>query len=191
MPRATAQLLTRGVWGALASRMPSRCAGADTILRSTMGAMLRRHRLTTHHRRGRAFMDDPPPPALAGTPATPPRKSPLGLILRLAVAAGCLALLLRIVHPRELIATLERASWPFFLASLAAYVCDESLSTLKWRQLLRGVADPPRFRSLLRLTLEGRFIAFFLPSTVTADLYKGAVLTRRGRSGAAAMSSIV
>ena len=136
-------------------------------------------------------MDDPLPPALAGTTVAPPRRSPLGLILRLAVTVACLALLLRIVHPRELIATLQRASWPFFLASLLANVCDESMATLKWRQLLRGVADPPPFLSMLRLTLEGRFIAFFLPSTVTADLYKGTVLTRSGRSGAAAFSSIV
>jgi uncharacterized protein (TIRG00374 family) len=115
----------------------------------------------------------------------------LRTVLRVAVSALVLAWLLRIVDLPELGKLLLRAAPPFLLASLAAYVCDESLATWKWKKLLHGVGLERPFWPLFRLTLEGRFIAFFLPSTVTADLYKGAVLARGGGKSTAAFSSIL
>jgi len=115
----------------------------------------------------------------------------LRTLLRVAVSAVVLVWLFRIVDVRELDAMLRRAAPPFLLASLLAYVCDESLATWKWKKLLHGVGIERRFWPLFRLTLEGRFIAFFLPSTVTADLYKGAVLARGGGKSTSAFSSIL
>lgn len=111
--------------------------------------------------------------------------------LRGAVSVAVLVWLFRLVDVQELWGLVKRASPPLLVASLAAYVCDESLATWKWKRLLSGVSVERPFVALFRLTLEGRFIAFFLPSTVTADLYKGTVLARGGSTSAAALSSIL
>jgi uncharacterized protein (TIRG00374 family) len=95
------------------------------------------------------------------------------------------------VDRAELAAALRGASPWLLAASVAAFVADDLLVTRKWERLLDGLSvDVPFFR-LFRVYLEGRFIGFFLPSSVTADLYKGAVLTRRHASGRAVVSSIV
>jgi uncharacterized protein (TIRG00374 family) len=111
--------------------------------------------------------------------------------VRVAVSVAVLIWLWRTVDVRQMTALILRVSPSLLLASLAAYICDESLATWKWQRLLVGVGVTSAFWPLFRLTLEGRFIAFFLPSTVTADLYKGAVLTRGGETSAAAASSIL
>lgn len=126
---------------------------------------------------------------MSETPSRTRRWLPVGV--RVAVSAVVLIWLSRIVDLRETMALVHRAVPSLLLASLAAYICDESLATWKWQRLLGGVGVTWAFGPLFRLMLEGRFIAFFLPSTVTADLYKGAVLTRGGEASAAAVSSIL
>lgn len=89
------------------------------------------------------------------------------------------------------LATLGRASLPLLGASLVLFVADDVLVTYKWGRLLAGAGVEPGFLGLFRVYLEGRFLGFFIPSSVTSDLYKGAVLTRAHGSGNSVVSSIV
>jgi hypothetical protein len=54
-----------------------------------------------------------------------------------------------------------------------------------------GLGIEPGFLSLFRVYLKGRFLGFFIPSSVASDVYKGAVLTRQHGYGKGVVSSIV
>lgn len=109
------------------------------------------------------------------------------LLLALAVLAWIAAGLDRVA-----LGAAFRGASPWLLAaSVVAFVADDLLVTRKWGRLLRGLAVEVPFLRLFRIYLTGRLVGFFLPSSVTSDLYKGAALARRHGSGASVVSSIV
>jgi hypothetical protein len=111
--------------------------------------------------------------------------------LRLALAALVLGVLAVLVDAASL-ARLARGADPALLAaSVAAFFVDQLLAVVKWRGLLAGIGVEVGLYRLFKTATKGFFVSFFLPSALTADLYKGIELARAQGGGSAVTSSIV
>jgi hypothetical protein len=120
---------------------------------------------------------------------------PLALLkspwLRAALTLAIFWLLSRLVDMGQL-ATLARSASPSWLAgSVVIYALDQVLSVYKWQLLLAGLGLRVPFLPLFKTATTGAFIAFFVPSALSADLYKGVAATRALGGGARITSSIV
>lgn len=111
--------------------------------------------------------------------------------LRIALAALVFGALAYLLDLRELAAVARSASAPWLIAAVAASLIDNLLTTQKWRLLLAGLELRVAFYPLFKTTTKGYFLSFFVPSALTADLYKGVALHRSLGSGHSITSSIV
>ena len=121
----------------------------------------------------------------------PERRRVLWAAAKVVVAVAVLGFVLSRVDRAELAASVRGASWSLLAIATLFFVADDLLVTRKWNRLLQGVGIEVPFLRLLRVYLEGRFLGFFIPSSIASDLYKGAALTRAHGSGTAVASSIV
>ncbi len=119
------------------------------------------------------------------------RGSAFAWIVKSAVAVAVLAWLATGVNLGRFFASMAGASLPLLAVSLAVFLADDLLVAHKWRRLLHGAGIATGLWTLFQVYMKGKFIAFFIPSSVTSDVYKGAALTREHGSGKAVVSSIV
>jgi glycosyltransferase 2 family protein len=119
------------------------------------------------------------------------RRAAVVLLAKLALGGAVLYWVFHSVDLSELAVSMRRASPALLAGALVLFVADDLVTTHKWRRLLEGVGIRPSFRRLFQVYLKGRFLGFFVPSSVTSDLYKGAALSREHGSGKAVVSSIV
>jgi len=111
--------------------------------------------------------------------------------LRIALAAAVFWALSRYVGAGEIVSLTRRASAPWLAAAVVLYAIDQALAVYKWQLLLAGLGLRVPFGSLFRTATSGAFVAFFVPSALSADLYKGIATTRSLGAGAQVASSIV
>jgi uncharacterized protein (TIRG00374 family) len=113
------------------------------------------------------------------------------LAVKLALAAAVLAWLASRIDLARFVDSIRGAAPLLLAAAVACVVADDLLVTHKWRRLLQGLGLEIGFFRLFRVYLKGRFLGYFIPSSVATDLYKGAVLTRDLGTGKAVASSII
>lgn len=111
--------------------------------------------------------------------------------LRIALTAAVFWALSRFVDAGEIVTLGRRASMPWLAAAVALYAADQALAVYKWQILLAGLGLRAPFWSLFRTATSGAFVAFFVPSALSADLYKGIATARSLGAGARVTSSIV
>jgi glycosyltransferase 2 family protein len=114
-----------------------------------------------------------------------------GLILRVALSAIALFLVIRLVSGRELVAALREAQpWPL-LVSIGCMVLDRVMMALKWGILLRAIGIVRPLRELVRIYLVGTFYGSFLPTGVGGDVIRVIEVARGREEIAAATASVV
>jgi hypothetical protein len=115
----------------------------------------------------------------------------LGAAARIALAALVFVGLAFVVDLRELLRLAASAAPVWLVASVLAFTVDQALSTFKWRLLLEGLGLRLPFLPLYKTTTKAFFVSFFVPSALTADVYKGVALARTHGSAKSVTSSIV
>jgi uncharacterized membrane protein YbhN (UPF0104 family) len=101
-----------------------------------------------------------------------------GLLLRVAISASILALILSRISAEDLLRRVKGGAPVYLVAALLLVLLIMGLVAARWRLLANwlGLAVP------IRLALRAVFLGFFgsqvLPSTVGADLVRGYVLAR-------------
>lgn len=102
----------------------------------------------------------------------------LGLLLRVAVSASILALILSRISTQDLLGRVKGGAPVYLVAALLLVLLIMVLVAVRWRLLANwlGLAVP------IRLAVRAVFLGFFgsqvLPSTVGADLVRGYMLAR-------------
>ena len=88
--------------------------------------------------------------------------------------------------------SLARGAAPLWLAgSVAVFAVDQALAVYKWQLLLAGLGLRVPYLPLFKTATSGAFVSLFVPSALSADLYKGVATTRALGAGAEVASSIV
>lgn len=111
--------------------------------------------------------------------------------LRIALTAAVFWALSRFVDAGELVALGRRASLPWLAGAVVLYGVDQALAVYKWQLLLAGLRLRVPFWPLFRAATSGAFLSFFVPSALSADLYKGVAAGRSLGAGTQVTSSIV
>jgi uncharacterized protein (TIRG00374 family) len=111
--------------------------------------------------------------------------------LKLALGLLILVLLVRHVEWHRLRTALGGVSLPLLGVSFAILMVEALLVTHKWRLLLVGGGVEAPFWYLYKVYIKSGFLAFFVPSAISGDVYKGLALTRRVGAGQRVASSIV
>jgi len=121
-------------------------------------------------------------------------RSRLILVLRMAVSAAMLAVLISRV-PREELSNLWRdwdpARITWLLTALGLTAGSVLLAALRWRQVLKALGLRVRTHRLLSLHLAGLFVSNFLPSTIGGDVLRVRRLSRQTDDPPAAFASVI
>ncbi len=114
----------------------------------------------------------------------------LASLVKVAVSACLLAVLLRRVSPREAVAALAAANWPLLGLALAIYVGTVPLRALRWRALVhaKGIAVP--LRRLVALYFVGGFFNIMLPTGVGGDAVRAYELAHDTRESELAVGTV-
>jgi uncharacterized membrane protein YbhN (UPF0104 family) len=114
-----------------------------------------------------------------------------GALLRLAVTAGLLALLLRLAEPADVGRRLAGVRPEVLAAAVLIWSADRLLNFLKWAPLLRVHVDAPLPR-VLRVYYAAYAVSFVIPFSEGADALRAVALGRgRGRIAEAAASIVM
>lgn len=126
-----------------------------------------------------------------GAPAPEPsRRGRAATVVKAAVSAVLLFLLVRRVDWSELAAMLRQTDPLWVLVSVLVGVILNAISSWKWRILLRAKGKPVPFVRLLNLYFAGFFVNNFFPSTIGGDIFRGAEVGRDIGDRALAMASV-
>ncbi len=121
-------------------------------------------------------------------------RSRLILVLRMAVSAAMLAVLISRV-PREELSNLwqdwDRTRITWLLIALGLTAGSVLLAALRWRQVLRALGLTVPTHRLLSLHLAGLFVSNFLPSTIGGDVLRVRRLSRQTEDPPAAFASVI
>ncbi len=99
-------------------------------------------------------------------------------VLKLALSAGLLILLLSRVGLRQALSTFAAASWPLLALALALYVAGIALRALRWQALLRAQKVEVPLSRLVVLYYVGSFFNIMLPTSVGGDAIRAYELAR-------------
>ena len=119
----------------------------------------------------------------------PPR---VGSLLRVLVAVGLTAYMLRDANPSEVWRVSLRAS-PWFLAAAVGLVfLDRALMAYRWLVLLRPLSSASHLSlwPIMRIFFVSTFVGTFLPASVGGDAVRAYGLARQQVPGAAAVASV-
>jgi hypothetical protein len=104
-------------------------------------------------------------------------RSSLLALLRLAVAAVLLAVVVRMVGGAEILGRLAAIDLRMFLGALALALVGQFFNAMRWRWLLSvAVPAPPRVAYLFVLVMVGMFANFLMPSSVGGDVVRAEML---------------
>lgn len=112
-------------------------------------------------------------------------------ILRTALSAAVLGLLLWRFGPSDVLEPLGRARLLPLLAAFALYCASQAVSALRWMELARGVGFATGFGRFLRLYFVGMFFGIVVPSTLGADAWRSLHLGRSPPGRGPAVSSVL
>ena len=117
---------------------------------------------------------------------------PFRLLVRVAVAAGLTAYLLWVSQPREVLAALAGAAWPFIGAAILLVLVDRSLMAYRWLALLCIVPDGerPRLGAVMRIFFVSTFLGTFLPASVGGDAVRAYSMVKLDVRGGDAVASV-
>ncbi|HVP27677.1 MAG TPA: lysylphosphatidylglycerol synthase transmembrane domain-containing protein [Myxococcota bacterium] len=110
---------------------------------------------------------------------------------RVALTVGVFVALSRFVDLASLAARARGADPVWLVAAVVMFGLDQALGVYKWQLLLGGLGLEVGFGPLFRTATSGMFLSFFVPSALSADLYKGVAASRTLGAGAEVASSIV
>jgi hypothetical protein len=115
-----------------------------------------------------------------------------GNLLRIALSAATLYLLLREVGGRAVVQVLRAADLGPLLLAWLLFLLGVVVRTFRWRALLHGLGLRPPFWRLLKLYLVGGFFNAFLPSGFGGDVVRVLELAQgdRGRRASAAVGTV-
>lgn len=120
--------------------------------------------------------------------AGPARKARLAL--RLAGSVILLGLLFwYAVDLRELLGRIAGADLRLLVLGIAISLCGEAISIVKWQVLLRHMGATVPFPRVVRASLAGTFLGFFLPGYVGADVARSLIVARDTGSRTVAFAS--
>ena len=130
--------------------------------------------------------DTPPVPQ----PVSPRGKGLLKLLLRIAVSAAVLALLLAKADVSKVWHTIQNANVGYLVAAVAAIFAGLLISALRWRAYLDALEMPLPIGTLFRLYFVGTFFNAFLPTGIGGDAYKAVRLGREKGNIPSAFASV-
>lgn len=99
--------------------------------------------------------------------------------------------LLWAVGVEEVIATLTRIQWNWYLLAFGLFVVNVVIRAYRWYVLLRVLNDRPSFAHLVYLYFLGFFANIFIPSSMGGDIVKVLSLRSSHGKGTEALSSVV
>ena len=118
----------------------------------------------------------------------------LSLLLRVAVSAGMIAVLLWRAPDVELSRlvpepTTGRLAWLAVAAALT--LAGMVLATLRWQQVLAALGRPTGIRRLFSHTMAGQFVSNVLPTTIGGDILRVSRLSRDAGESPDTFASVV
>jgi glycosyltransferase 2 family protein len=131
-----------------------------------------------------------PPDALPPPPPPAKKGGALKLIIRVAVGAAVLAILLARADVGKLWDTIRDANVAYLLGALAAVFAGLSVSALRWKAYLDALEISLAYGTLFRIYFVGTFFNAFLPTGIGGDAYKAVRLGRGKESLAPAFASV-
>lgn len=117
-------------------------------------------------------------------------KKQLGLLAKLAVMAGLLALLYRKVDFADFRAALAGLQWGWLPIIYMLLFVNTVLNSWKWGLLLRADGIRMSLGSLICSHLIGTFFNLFLPSSIGGDAYRVVDVGRRAHAGAKSFAAV-
>lgn len=117
-------------------------------------------------------------------------KKQLGLLVKLAVMAGLLALLYRKVDFADFRAALAGLQWGWLPIIYVLLFVNTVLNSWKWGLLLRADGIRMSLGSLICSHLIGTFFNLFLPSSIGGDAYRVVDVGRRAHAGAKSFAAV-
>ncbi len=117
-------------------------------------------------------------------------KKQLGLLAKLAVMAGLLALLYRKVDFADFRAALVGLQWGWLPIIYVLLFVNTVLNSWKWGLLLRADGIRMSLGSLICSHLIGTFFNLFLPSSIGGDAYRVVDVGRRAHAGAKSFAAV-
>lgn len=112
-------------------------------------------------------------------------------LLKIAVSAVLLALLLAFADLEKVGAAFASFSWPWLVPALGLIAASVAVSALKWGWLLRAQGLSDRFGTLFGAYTAGLFFNNFLPSSLGGDGVRILLLGRETGRQAAVAASVV
>jgi uncharacterized protein (TIRG00374 family) len=118
-------------------------------------------------------------------------KKKIFFLLKLAVAAGLVALLVEKVDWTRVGSELRTIAWPLLFLYILLQLLGILISAKKWRVIAAFKGLRFGLKDGFFTYLTGSFINNFLPSTIGGDAYRGIWLARKTEARAASLSTIV
>lgn len=112
-----------------------------------------------------------------------------GLVLRIAVSAAILALILPRIHLGSIRWTPASTAW--LAAACTVILGGIAMSALRWQRVAVALGVPGRLSTMFGWYLAGYFVGSFLPSTVGGDVLRVARLSSVSGDRPASFASVV
>lgn len=102
------------------------------------------------------------------------KKIPITLqtLFKLIISLAFFSVLLSFVQGNELVAVVNKISWPFFIISFVITILMLAVSCAKWKIILDLKDQPLSYWELFKIYLIGKFFSNILPSTVGGDVVR-------------------
>jgi uncharacterized membrane protein YbhN (UPF0104 family) len=115
----------------------------------------------------------------------------LPTLIKIAVSAGGMFLVLRQVNPADILDSLLTADWRWVALTFLLFNASLVLRAYRWALLLHGLAAPVRFQRLVELYFVGNFFNTFLPTSFGGDIVRAWEVTTDVSPGVAAGTVLV
>lgn len=96
----------------------------------------------------------------------------LQTVFKLIISLAFFSVLLSFVQGNELVAVVNKISWPFFVLSFIITLLMLTVSCAKWKIILDLKDQPLSYWELFKIYLIGKFFSNILPSTVGGDVVR-------------------
>lgn len=118
-------------------------------------------------------------------------RNALPTLIKIAVSAGGMILVLRQVNPADILDILLAADWRWVMATFFLFNISLVLRAYRWSLLLQGLGTPVRFIRLVQLYFVGNFFNTFLPTSFGGDVVRAWEVSTDVSPGVAAGTVLV
>jgi len=112
-------------------------------------------------------------------------------VARWAITPVLLVVLLRWIHPDELLPDWDNSTLEYLAGALACTLLGIVLSAVRWQRVLSAMELPSKLSTLLNAYLAGQFVSNFLPSTIGGDALRVSRLSAANGETPATFASVV